>query len=90
MTNRQSYRKRPDQFVVAVQLNLETPGFIYHKWGAEQHCKTGDWLVDNSGDTYTVDADVFTRTYRAVSEGHYVKSTLVWAEVAQNAGSIRT
>lgn len=90
MTNRQRYRKRLDQFVVAVQLNLVTPGFTYHKWGAEQRCKAGDWLVDNAGDTYTVDADVFARTYRAVGEGRYVKSTPVWAKVAQDAGSVRT
>ncbi|MCY1542070.1 hypothetical protein D9M68_777950 [compost metagenome] len=90
MTNRQRYRKRPDQFVVAVQLNLETPSFTYRKWGAEQRCKSGDWLVVNAGDTYTVDAEVFARTYRAVGEGHYVKSTPVWAEVARDAGSVRT
>ena len=56
--------KRPDQKVHAVRLDLETDGFTYRKWGAEQRCKRGDWLVSNpddagNSDTYTVDADTF-------------------------------
>ena len=90
MTTRQRYRKRADQAVVAVRLDLDTAGFNYHKWGAEQRCKAGDWLVDNEGDVYSVDAEVFARTYRAVAPGRYVKSTPVWAEVAASAGSVRT
>jgi hypothetical protein len=90
MGTRHRYIKRPDQFVVAVQLSLDTEGFGYRKWGAEQRCKRGDWLVDNAGDVYTVDADVFARTYREVAPGHYVKTTPVWAEVATEAGSVPT
>ncbi len=87
---RQRYRKRPDQFVVAVRLALDTDGFGYRKWGADQWCKGGDWLVDNGGDIYTVDADVFARTYREAGSGRYVKTTPVWAEIATAAGAVAT
>ena len=87
---RRRYRKRPDQFVVAVELDLETDGFSYFKWGAQQRCKRGDWLVDNGGDIYTVDREVFANTYRKVDIGKYVKTTPVWAEVAAEAGSVVT
>ena len=29
-------RRRPDQYVIAVQLDLDTAGFTFRKWGAEQ------------------------------------------------------
>lgn len=90
MTSRRRYRKRADLAVTAVRLDLDTAGFSYRKWGGEQRCKAGDWLVDNAGDVYTVDAEVFARTYRAVGPGRYVKSTPVWAEVATAAGSVVT
>jgi hypothetical protein len=87
---RQRYRKRPNQFVVAVRLALDTPGFAYRKWGAEQRCKRDDWLVDNDGDVYTVDGEVFARTYRRVEPGRYVKTTPVWAERATADGAVQT
>lgn len=90
MKNSQPYRKRPDQAVTAVQLDLDTSGFSYHKWGAEQLCKRGDWLVDNDGDIYTIDAEVFAHTYRRVALGRYVKTTRIWAQRADSAGSIKT
>ncbi|MCW2131650.1 hypothetical protein [Arthrobacter sp. VKM Ac-2550] len=90
MSELRSYRRRPDQYVVAVPLRLETQGLTYRKWGAEQHGKPGDWLVDNDGDIYTVDADVFTATYRQIRRGAYVKSAPVWAEVARESGSVAT
>lgn len=90
MGERRRYRRRPDRPVAAVRLLLETSGFIYRKWGAEQHCKAGDWLVDNDGDVYTVDAESFKDTYRAVGVGAYVKTTPVWAERADAAGSVDT
>jgi hypothetical protein len=90
MTLRRKYRKKANQFVVAVRLELDTPGFTYRKWGAEQRCKPGDWLVDNQGDIYTVDAVVFTKTYRSAGPGIYVKTTPVWAEVAAQPGSVAT
>jgi hypothetical protein len=90
MTERRRYRRKPDQIVVAVALRLDTEGFDYRKWGADQHCKRGDWLVDNDGDIYTVDAEVFARTYRQVRRGAYVKTTPVWAELARAAGTVDT
>jgi hypothetical protein len=90
MGNRRRYRKRADQFVVAVQLDLDTAGFTYRKWGAEQFCKPGDWIVDNDGDIYSVDAEVFANTYRKTGEGIYVKTTPIWAEVASQPGSVAT
>ncbi len=90
MTTRRRYRKKPECFVIAVQLELDTKGFTYHKWGAEQRCKPGDWLLDNDGDIYTVDKDVFAQTYRRIRPGAYVKTTPVWAEVAEAAGSVET
>jgi hypothetical protein len=90
MSTRRRYVKRDTQFVVAVQLDLETPGFTYRKWGATQTCKRGDWLLNNNGDTYTVDAESFARTYQAVGQGTYVKRAPVWAEVATTAGEVRT
>ena len=90
MGKRRRYRKRPEQFVVAVRLALDTDGFGYRKWGADQRCKRGDWLVDNAGDVYTVDAEVFARTYREVGPGRYVKVTPVWAEIASEAGAVAT
>ncbi len=46
-------------------------------------------LVDNLGDAYTIDAEVFAATYREVSPGVYVKSTPIWAEVATEPGRIQ-
>lgn len=87
---RRRYTKKPDQFVIAVQLKLDTDGFSYRKWGAEQRCKQGDWLVDNNGDIYSVDQAVFTKTYRRLKPGAYVKTTPIWAEKAATDGSVKT
>jgi hypothetical protein len=95
MATRSQYVKRTT--VVAVRLALETDGFTYRKWGGVQRCKAGDWIVNNrgdradtEGDTYTVDADSFARTYREVSHGIYRKVTPVWAEKAAAAGRVAT
>jgi hypothetical protein len=90
MAERRKYVKKPTSYVLAVRLQLDTDGFSYRKWGATQQCKRGDWLVDNEGDVYTVDADVFARTYRHIDRGAYVKTTPVWAEAATTAGGVRT
>jgi len=84
------YVKKATSTVVAVQLDLETEGFTYEKWGATQTCKRGDWVVNNGGEVYTVDGDTFAQTYRCVSPGVYRKTTPVWAEIAEQAGHIRT
>jgi hypothetical protein len=90
VSTRRQYVKRETQFVVAVQLDLETNGFTYRKWGATQTCKRGDWLVHNGGDTYTVDRESFARTYKSTGPGTYVKHTPVWAEVALAPGNVAT
>ena len=90
MGTRRKYKKKADSYVVAIQLDLDTDGFTYHKWGAEQRCKKGDWLVDNDGSIYTVDEAVFAKTYRKQSPGIYVKITSVWAEMTTEPGVVTT
>ena len=90
MALKKKYKKKPTSFVTAVQLDLDTEGFTYNKWGGQQVCKRGDWLVDNDGDRYTVSEKTFAETYECVSPGVYVKSTPVWAEVAEKAGKVKT
>ena len=90
MGTRLRYRRRPDRPVTAVRLDLDIDGFSFRKWGDVQWCKRGDWLVDNEGDVYTVDADVFARTYRKTGPGTFVKSTAVWAEAATSPGRVVT
>jgi hypothetical protein len=87
---RRQYRRKRDQFVLAVQLALEMDGFSYRKWGAEQRCTAGDWLVDNDGDVYTVAEKEFARTYQEIEPGRYWKATPIWAEPAAAPGSIQT
>jgi hypothetical protein len=86
----QQYKHRQGSTVFAVQLALETPGFDYFKWGAQQHCKAGDWIVRNGDDTYTVDGEVFARTYQPVGPAEYRKAVTVWAECAEQPGCIET
>ena len=90
MSDRGQYIKKASQIVAAVQLDLDTPGFTYEKWGGTQQCKRLDWLVNNDGDIYTVDRETFARTYRPAGLGSYVKVAPVWAEQASSAGQIRT
>jgi hypothetical protein len=84
------YRRRADTRVAAVRLALDTDGFSYRKWGGVQHCKPGDWLVENGDETYTVDGETFARTYRQVGLGVYEKVAPVWARQATGPGSIET
>ena len=84
------YRKRPGQTVRAIRLDLDMPGFHYRKWGADQFAKPGDWLVDNGGDIYTVDAESFARTYRELSPGVFGKSAIVHARRAEAPGQVET
>ena len=90
MGTRRKYMKREGTPVVAIQLNLDTSGFTYRKWGGDQTCKPGDWIVNNMGDIYTVDRETFERTYSANSLGCYRKTAPVWAEIADRDGAIKT
>jgi hypothetical protein len=88
---RARYRKKASEYVVAVQLDLDTDGLVYKKWDSTQRAKRGDWLVNNrQGDTYTVEEESFARTYEKVTEGIYIKTTAVWAEVATQSGAVKT
>lgn len=84
------YRRREDTLVTAVQLDLDTEGLTYRKWGGEQTARAGDWLVNNDGSTYTIDRDVFERTYSKQSPGVYRKTNTVWARQAETDGKIKT
>lgn len=86
----QKYRRREDSLVTAVQLDLEMDGFTYRKWGDSQAARAGDWLVNNDGNVYTVDREVFERTYREKSPGVYQKTNAVWARKALEDGKIQT
>ncbi|MET0657411.1 MAG: hypothetical protein ABW110_04545 [Steroidobacteraceae bacterium] len=88
--SRRKYRRRPDQGVTAIKLDLDIDGFTYRKWGGDQRAKRGDWLIDNDGDIYTVDSESFARTYERLDKGRYVKTTPIWAEVASGPGRIPT
>ncbi len=90
MSELRKYTRRVDTAVTAIQLMLDTGGFTYRKWGGIQTASTGDWLVDNGGDIYTVDQDTFAQTYRSIGQGRYVKSQPVWAQVADEYGKIQT
>jgi len=74
---------------VAVQLDLDAEGFTYQKWGGTQRCKRGDWLVNNQGEIYTVDAETFDHTCHLKEDerpGIYTKEVPVWAEQEQHLG----
>ena len=58
--------------------------------GGSQNCKRGDWIVNNQGEVYTIDAETFSLTYHDVGPGIYEKRVVVWAEEASCAGTIAT
>lgn len=84
------YSKRDNTPVIAVQLDLEIEELRYQKWGATQNAKSGDWVVSNGDETYTVEKQSFANTYTALGKGEYIKSGFVWAERAKTAGKIDT
>ena len=84
------FRRKEKTHITAVRLDLDTEGFAYQKWGGTQRCRRGDWLVNNNGDTYTIDAETFDRTYHEVSPGVFEKKSTVWAMQADEAGTIQT
>jgi len=90
MATRRRYRKKADQFVVAVKLGLDTEGFTYRQMGRRAEMQAATGCFDNNGDVYTVDAGVFSKTYRSVGPGIYVKTTPIWAEKATQPGSVAT
>jgi len=85
-----SYKRKTAGTIVAIQLKFEELHFTFKKWQASQKCKSGDWLVENQGDVYTVDEEEFARTYEKVSKGIYKKTSIIWANQAQSIGHIKT
>lgn len=86
------YRRKPN-LVSAIQLKFETNEpvlFNYIKWGGTQSCKPGDWLLENDGEVYTVDAESFASTYEEVTPGRYTKVAFVWAKEALDDGKVKT
>ena len=90
MQNRKLFRKRPKHHLIAVQLDLEFDGFSYQKWGGKQTCKQGDWLVNNNGDVYTIEKEYFRDYYQRINPGIFEKVGQIWAEIAEESGSIKT
>lgn len=90
MNDLKKYRRKEKTVITAVRLELETDGFTYRKWGGVQTCKRGDWLVNNAGEAYTIDAASFAKTYREIAPGRYEKVSAVWARQAKEGGSIST
>lgn len=91
MSTVQRYRARRDKFIVAVQIDLDTDGIRYQKWGHAQHGKAGDWLAKNGNDVYTIDKDSFAKTYApGATPGTYVKTAKVFAVQAKEDGSVPT
>lgn len=88
--NRKKYCKRQQQVVIGVQLDLQTSGFTYEKWGSRQKCKSGDWLVNNNGDCYTISEESFAETYSQIAPGQFVKIAAVWASQAEASGKVKT
>lgn len=84
------YQKRETQIVLGVQINLDTEGFRYTKWGNDQQCQSGDWLVNNNGDCYTIGEESFRTTYKEVAPGQFVKTSPVWATQALHSGTVKT
>ncbi len=84
------YRKKAGQAIHAVQVDLDLLSFSYQKWGDSQTCKAGDGLVDNNGDIYTIDQQVFSNSYQKISPATYQKIAPVWARQADEDGSVKT
>lgn len=84
------YRKKANQKIHAIQVDLDLISFSYRKWRDTQTCKAGDWLVENNGDVYTIDQQVFAETYLQIGPATYQKIVPVWARQANADGSVET
>lgn len=83
-------RYRKSVAIIAIQLNLETDGLDYKKWGGPQHAKAQDWIVSSNGEVYTIDAESFANTYEPVGQGQYKKTAPTWARPTSADGEIAT
>ena len=86
-----TYRVKPSR-VTAIPLAFGglNMGYVKDAWGpAVQTAKAGDWLVQShiDGDVYTIDADVFAKSYTPVGDpGVYEKFGTVEAALATGDG----
>jgi len=77
-----AHRRRSESTVVAIPIALSANPdgkrgvklFIYHQWDDNQMCKSGDWLVHNGDDVYTVDRETFEQTYIYIPSSAQVAS----------------
>lgn len=85
-----TYRKTGTIF--AVRMDLDMDPLHYRRWGGEQTAKPGDWLVLSNGDTYTIDAAEFTKTYDRDpgKAGIFRKTAVTYAYEAIQGGKIFT
>jgi hypothetical protein len=84
------YIKKHTQVVEAMPLAIDGATLKYEKWGGQQQAQEGDWLVNNSGEFYTVEKNSFANTYQKIFGNRYRKVAPVWAEVADKDGEIVT
>lgn len=84
------YIKKNNKPIRAVQISLPDCTLHYEKWGGTQRAKSGDWLVTNDNNHYTVERESFRETYRHLYGDWYRKTASVWAEIAESAGVIAT
>lgn len=84
------YYKKKSLIVNAMQIALPDCEVNYKKWGGDQTAKSGDWIVENNGESYTVEEESFKNTYQHIKADQYKKTAPVWAEVTEQAGKIST
>lgn len=98
-TELKPYRRRDNTPVTGIPLDLIAkpdnqtgdPLFTYHRWDNPQTAKTGDWLIKNADEIYTVDRETFENTYCPTdTDGQYIKTSKVWAKRATEPSTIQT
>lgn len=86
LVNANSYRSRLP--VIAERL---TAGILWlSDAGSALTASLGDWLLTDGESIWTVAADVFPETYRAMGDGRYVKTALVTARQLDHADEFMT
>lgn len=83
------YKRKGNEVVIAIQLDLDTEGFSYQKQGAERRCNAQDWLLSDRSGTYAVDDSTFARAFEEIGVGQYTMVGIVRAKVSDSAGHIR-
>ena len=84
------YKQKDSKIVTAVQLDLDTTGFSFEKWGHTQRCQPGDWIVNSDDDCYTIADSIFRETYKKVSPGRFLKHSHIYAIKVETSGQVST